>query len=193
MKIFLDTADPKLIDKYKNYVEGVTSNPILLRRVNNTPQQFYDANKETFNNIFIQVHSIEEFNKLNVQNKCIYKVPMIKDNISLIKEIKNKGHRVCATTVYDIFQFNLACILKCDFCIVLHHKNDDDNFLKKCVIVKEDKDFKTEIVAASFRTKKEVMDAILIGADWATIPPKVLEDCLNNKQAIIDIKDYMEM
>ena len=194
MKLFLDSTNDEYIKKYSNYVEGVTSNPILLRREDSTAIEFIKQYEHKFKNVFIQVHNIDEFNEIvkdvNSTN-VIYKVPVTFDNIELIKRIKELHCRVCGTTVYDIFQFNLACDLHCDYCIVLCHKNQDDNFLRKCVHTKENYDFKTAIIAASFRTKNEVEDAIILGADYATIPPKVLDDCFVNVSTLNDCKEYI--
>lgn len=191
MNLFLDSADPKEIEKWKDHVDGVTTNPILLKRSELTPKQFYDGNRNNFNNIFIQVHKEEDL--LFHDKGVIYKIPLTLDNIILFKFIKDtRQSRTCATTVYDPFQFNLACQLGCDFSIVLCHKNKDKSFLRKCVRIKKEYNYSTKIIAASFRSKEEVEVAILTGADYATVPPKVLEECFENECTVRDCKEYAE-
>lgn len=200
MKYFLDTADPKEIEKWSNVINGVTSNPSILKKCNMTSKEFFKTNIEIFDDIFVQIQDLDELEELNhgIDNKdfmnIIFKVPLMKtadfDGYQLIRELKAQSFRTCGTITYDIVQFNQACELGCDFCIALFAKNDNQNFLEQCVETKKTQNFHTQIIAASFRNKIHVTKAILCGADYATVPPKIMEEVFRNDSTLKDYKSF---
>lgn len=190
MKFLLDTANLKEIEKYAKFIDGVTTNPIILKSNNIEPQQFYSDIRQQVHEVFIQIDSFKDI--FTAYNQIVYKIPLTPEKYSLISELKKRGYRTCGTTTYDIFQFQRACDLGCEFCIVLCHKNEDKKFLAKCNLVKEKYNYKTKIVAASFREKLEVEKAILIGADFITLRPETMALCLNNSSLKKDMKEYNE-
>jgi len=111
MKYFLDTADIKEITKWKNYIEGVTSNPQILKEANLTTEEFYNRVRKDFSNIFVQVDNNTEVNLNRGIAKIIYKVPLVPPTIDLLKNLMLRGERTCGTITYDLIQFNLACEL----------------------------------------------------------------------------------
>lgn len=194
MKYFIDTADITEIIKWKDYVDGVTTNPLLLKKANTEIPAFVLRMAEMFNNIFLQIDDINEITEEAnaAKGRMIYKVPLIKKKFGLIKKlVDTPGIRVCGTTTYDLIQFHKACDLGCDYCIVLICKNENDNFIDHCVRVKHNYNYNTKIIAASFREKADVIFAIMAGADYATVPPAVLDKCFTNHQALSDYKEYI--
>lgn len=196
MKFFLDTANINEVEKWESFIQGVTSNPLILSNENMSMEDFYLEFKNKFRNIFIQIHSFEDTKKLPngmATAKIIFKVPLVGDGFDIIKKLNSSGYRTCGTTTYDIIQFTAACEIGCEYCIVLCAKNSDRNFLEKCITVKKNYKYKTKIIAASFREKNDVEDAILCGADYLSIPPKVMEKCFYNPYAITDYNTYEEI
>jgi len=190
MKYLIDAADSKEIIRWQNYIEGITTNPHILKNFNSTIEDFYNKFK-SFGDIFVQVNDILDIN-LNISN-IIYKVPLVLPTIELLRSLVLRGRRTCGTITYDLIQFNLACELGCEFCIVLNAKNENTNFLEDCVAVRDKYNFKTKIIAASFREKKDVMHAIRQGADYATITPEVMEKCFINEYAMKDYINFYEV
>jgi transaldolase len=190
MKFLLDTGNIKQISKYKDYIEGVTTNPIILGRENKSIESFYEEAKNIVQRVFVQIQSEEDV--FSNKPRVIYKVPLIPKLFPLLKKLKDKGLQVCGTTTYDVFQFHRACDLGCQYCIVLCHKNVDKAFLFKCNNIKFKYNYETKIIAASFREKNEVEEAILIGADYITVRPETLEECLINDHANKDVEEYNE-
>lgn len=186
MKYLIDSADIVEIEKWKNYIDGITTNPKMLKS-NFTIEKFYHIFK-SFGDIFIQVNNILDVN-LNLFN-IIYKVPLVLPTIDLLRSLELQGKRTCGTITYDLIQFNLACELGCEFCIVLNAKNETTNFLEDCVEIRDKYNFKTKIIAASFREKKDVVHAIRQGADYATVTPEVMEKCFINEYAMKDYKNF---
>lgn len=187
MKYLIDSSDIKEIEKWKNYIEGVTTNPHILKNFNFTIEEFYNKFR-SFGDIFMQVNNISDIN-LNLFN-IIYKVPLVLPTIELLRSLVLKGKRTCGTITYDLIQFNLACELGCEFCIVLNAKNECTKFLEDCVAIRDKYNFKTKIIAASFREKKDVVHAIRQGADYATVTPAVMEKCFINEYAMKDYNNF---
>lgn len=188
MKYFLDTADFKEITKWKKFIEGVTTNPKILKDSNLTVKEFY-SRVDNFANIFVQIDNNTKLD-LTYKPRIVYKVPLVPPTIDLLRTLIRGGIRTCGTITYDLIQFNLACELGCEFCIVLNAKNECQTFLEDCIRVRDKYNFKTKIIAASFREKKDVVEAIYRGADYASVTPEVMEKCFINEYAMKDYKKY---
>ncbi len=192
MKYFIDTADQSEIDKWANRVDGVTSNPSLLKKANTNSIEFHNKNIENFTDIFIQVTSVEE--TALYSDETIFKIPLLitKDfnGFGLLQSLVRMGKRTCATITYDLFQFDYACEIGCDCSIVLCAKNENKTFLIECANLKEERKYKTKIIAASFRSIEDIKEAIECGADYATVPPKYMEALFTNQYAINDFNDF---
>lgn len=198
MKYLIDTAEKTDIEKWKKYVDGVTCNPLLLKKSNIDMNQYCVNNISLFDNIFVQINSLDDvFNlKMFSKEKIIFKVPLLMNNTYngyyILKQLLQFGYRTCATIVYDISQFDFACKEGSEFSIVLYAKNSDHDIVKKCCKLKELKKYKTKIVAASFRNVEQICDCIKFGVDYSTIPPTILEKLFKNKCAIDDYYKFYE-
>lgn len=203
MKFLLDTANFNEILKWKNFINGVTTNPIHLKKEGREWSEWLDAFNQFHQdmmlpsnwNIFIQV--IEEpDSRLLTSTKfnfnIIWKVTMNKTGFNLAKDMKKKDFAVCSTTVYDLAQLNFALENNFDFSMVYFHKNEDKEFLYNALAYRErfhdDKD--TNLCAASFRTKNEIIEAMRSGIEYATVRPEHMELLYQNRQAL---EDYGEL
>ena len=201
MKLLIDTADVNEIKKFSQYVEGVTTNPILFQKVYEYEKTWTKTRYEKFlqdtkklqniKKIFLEIVSERQMAGYDPTDRreVVYKIPLVSWNIELLKYMKSEAmlYKTCTTMVYDIFQLNLAFDFGVAYSIVLHAKNDNDKFLEEAVALKENYHYKTKLIAASFRTKNDVKHAMLTGADYATVPPHILEMMFSNLQAE---KDY---
>jgi transaldolase len=85
---------------------------------------------------------------------------------------------------YNIIQLQIAINFDADYCITLHHKNkENEDFVWDAVQFKEKTKSDIKLIGASYRTKEEVIDTIMSGIDYATVPPKVLEECFISESA----------
>jgi len=193
MKYFLDTADQDEIDKWKNHIVGVTSNPILLDRANRSEVDFYDTNEDLFENVFIQIRNINNHVRSNSGN-IVYKIPMIRtngfDGYHMLRTLTRAGIRTCATIVYTFQQFDYACNLGAEFSIVLHHKNENYGFVYRCVDLKERMGYETKIIAASFRRPEQVNECIHTGVDFCTVPALLMEDLFAHDKTLEDYNQF---
>jgi len=193
MKYLIDTADQGEINKWKSLVCGVTSNPKILSKAGIDYAQFINVNSPLFKDIFVQINS--KTSAMNyMRDKVIFKVPLAVtskfNGYELLKEMIKMKHRTCSTIVYDIAQFDYACEVGAEFSIVLYAKNDNKNIVDECCDLKKRRGYETKIIAASFRSVEHVHDCIKSGADYATVPPKILKDVFNNFKAASDYIDF---
>lgn len=190
MKIILDTANKQQIEKYSSLLDGVTSNPFLLKDEELTPWSFLDMTKDWPFWRFVQINNFQQFEEIHKKfdsTKIVYKVTMNwPHGFNLAKKIRETGAYVASTTMYDIVQLNNAIELGLDWSMVYLAKNEDEHFLEEAVELKEKTNSNIKLVAASFRTKNDVKRAIKSGIEYATIPPHVLELALFNNQVDAD-------
>lgn len=207
MKYLIDTADVNEIRKWKYYVEGVTTNPILLNKINiKSFLEEMDGIKENFN-VFIQVHTLKEYDDLvlikrtlHLKNNIIAKIPLMYSQgyelLKKIKEIYKYNSQmlipITGTITYDLIQLHQAFELGCDYCIVLIHKNENPLFLEEALkLRKTNSNYnRTKLIGASFRTKDEISRALLSGIQYATLSPKTFKLIFNNEQTN---KDWREI
>lgn len=200
MKYFLDTASideaKRLVNKFP--IKGVTTNPKLLCSENIDPldvgtcfriaDELYELG---INNVFFQIKNEEHLHefinfilKKNIKKtSVVFKLTVNNEfyNMTrLIKENLNKLVKIAATTVYNIHQLNLAIESRVDFSMVYLSKNDNQDFIDRAVQLKKKHESDIGLVAASFRSTRDVATAINSGIEYATISPLILENSLNN-------------
>jgi len=195
MKYFLDSVNINEIEKQLQFIDGVTSNPILLDEAQINSIDFLKSTTK-FNILkFVQVSptNIEQLDYIltlpNIKfNNVIFKVSMHPDNYNLIEKLKNAGYKVSATTVYDIIQVNQAIEMGCDYTMVYYHKNNYKNLMIDAYELKQKTNSDIKLVGASIRSASEVIMAIESGMDYVTIKSNVFENIFYNKQLDEDLK-----
>jgi len=195
MKYFLDSVNINEIEKQLQFIDGVTSNPILLDEAKINSIDFLKS-INNFNFLkFVQVSStnIEQLDYILASSdfrssNIIFKVSMHPDNYDLIKKLKNAGCKVSATTIYDIIQVNQAIEMGCDYTMVYYHKNNYKNLMIDAYELKQKTNSNIKLVGASIRTPSEVIMAIESGMDYVTIKSNVMEETFYNKQLNDDLK-----
>ena len=66
------------------------------------------------------------------------------------------------------------------------------SLIEDIVIIYENYGFETEVLVASVRTKKHVIDAALIGAHVATLPPKVINELYKHELTDKGLKAFLD-
>lgn len=193
MKYFIDTAVQQDINKWKKFVNGVTCNPTLLSKAGIDHNQFINTNMPLFNNVFVQINS--KISAMNyMRDKVVFKVPLAVtskfNGYELLADMTKMKHRTCSTIVYDLAQFDYACEVGAEFSIVLYARNENKNIIKECYDLKQKRGYETKIIAASFRKPEHIIECMKAGADYATVPPKILEGLFNNFKAVSDYIDF---
>jgi len=190
MKIFLDTADTDLIRRYHGtgLIDGVTTNPTLIRRSGRDPEEVYQEIQDIgLHDISMEVvgdsnEMVEEGIRLATKfpNSCTVKVPCTPDGLLACAELSVKNLiRVNVTLIFDVAQAILAAKAGATYVSPFVGRVDDNSFGGLCLIkdianIYEKQNWKmTEILAASIRNVRDVGKAFEYGANICTLPPVV--------------------
>ena len=64
--------------------------------------------------------------------------------------------------------------------------------IEDIVIIYENYGFNTEVLVASVRTTQHIIDAALIGANVATLPPKIIRELYNHQLTDKGLKAFLD-
>ena len=197
MKIFLDTADTDLIRRYfgTGLIDGVTTNPTLIRRSGRDPEEVYQEIQDIgLHDISIEVvgdsnEMIEEGIRLATKfpNSCTVKVPCTPDGLVACAALSMKNLiRVNVTLIFDVAQAILAAKAGATYVSPFVGRLDDNSIAGLELIKDIDKVYrvqsvcKTKILSASIRYVNSVSQSFANGADIVTMPPSVFDKMYNH-------------
>lgn len=190
MKLFLDTADVSEVSKHfaTGLIDGVTTNPTLIRKSGRKPQDVYrelklmgvkDISMEIVGDapyIVSEAHNLyEEFGEVTT-----IKVPCTKDGLFACKELSAEGIRVNVTLIFSAAQAILAAKSGAYY-VSPFVGRCDDNSVAGLEVVRSIAELyarqrvPTQVLAASIRDVYKVTRSFYNGADVVTIPPTVFE------------------
>ncbi len=189
MKIFLDTAETDLIHQHfaTGLIDGVTTNPSLIRKSGKNPEDVYQDLKE------LGVHDISmevvgNAKEMYTEGKrlakkfgdcCTVKVPCTPDGLLACRNLSREVIKVNVTLIFSQTQAILAAKAGASYVSPFVGRVDDNSFGGLCLV----KDIaavyakqnwgKTEVLAASLRGVRDVGRAFEYGANVVTMPPNV--------------------
>ena len=190
MKIFLDTADTRIIGKHfieTGLIDGVTTNPSLIMKSGQQPETVYfDLFKLGVKDISMEVVSntsqgmIEEADKLinKFHDVVTIKVPCTREGLIACKELSDRGIRVNVTLIFSASQAILSAKAGAKYISPFVGRVDDQRF-GGCNLIKRIREVlpydSCEILSASIRSVGDVEHSFAQGADICTMPPNVFE------------------
>lgn len=190
MKIFLDTANLEEIKKYAalGIVDGVTTNPSLIAKEGvSLEKRIKEICKVISGPVSSEVVATDykgmlvEGRRYAKWAKNVYvKVPMTFDGIKACKTLSEEGIKVNVTLVFSVAQALLAAkagaALISPFMGRLDDISEDGTMLIGDILqMLSNYQYKAQLLAASIRHPKHVMEVSMLGADIATIPAAVLD------------------
>ena len=201
MKIFLDTADVKIIGKHfieTGLIDGVTTNPSLIMKSGKQPDDVYfrlstlgvkDVSMEVVSNTAKGM--IEEADRLIGKSHDIVtiKVPCTREGLIACKELSDRGIRVNVTLIFSASQAILSAKAGAKYISPFVGRVDDQRF-GGCNLIRRIKEVLPvhvaaqynlpEILSASIRSVADVEHSFAQGADICTMPPKIFEGMYNH-------------
>ena len=209
MQFFIDTADINEIIKLNDVglVDGVTTNPSIIAKSN---KNFFESIKEICNIIKGPVSAevaaldfkgmIEEGKKLaDIADNVVVKVPLTWDGLKACKELSSFGIKTNVTLCFSASQAMLAAKVGATFISPFVGRLDDishDGLILINDIINIYKNYKeninTKVLVASVRSPLQITKAALLGADIATIPPKILRMMVNHPLTDKGLEDFMK-
>ena len=191
MKIFLDTAETDLIHQHfaTGLIDGVTTNPSLIRKSGKNPEDVYQDLKELgVKDISMEVvgdttEMIAEGRRLKKKfgDCCTIKVPCSPQGLLACKRLSSEVIRVNVTLIFSQTQAILAAKAGAAYVSPFVGRVDDNSFGGLCLVkdianvYAKQKWGKTEVLAASLRGVRDVGRAFEYGANIVTMPSNVFE------------------
>ena len=201
MKIFLDTADVDLIGKYheSGLIDGVTTNPTLIRKSGRDPEQVYkELTIIGIDDISMEIVTDDYFEFLQEGRRLFekfgevttIKVPCTPDGLRGCKLLSEEGIRVNVTLVFSPAQAILASKAGAAYVSPFVGRVDDNSFdglnlIKQIADIYEKQSrlynfVTTEILSASIRDVGSVSKSFEYGAGIVTMPPSIFEKMYNH-------------
>lgn len=191
MKIFLDTADLGEIRRAADagLIDGITTNPSLVSQIagDRDPKEIYLEICEAVDGpVSLEVVGVDkdtmvaEGRKLAaIHENAVVKVPLTEAGLKACRALVSEGMKVNVTLCFSVSQALLAAKAGATFVSPFVGRIDDISgegmdLIHQIRQVYDNYGYETEILAASIRHPLHVVEAMMIGADVCTIPPKVL-------------------
>ena len=195
MKIFLDTAEVSTILEHfeTGLIDGVTTNPTLIRKSGRDPEDVYlELSEAGVRDISMEVvGSREEMTSegrrlaSKFQEVATIKVPCTPDGLYTCNQLAKDGTKVNVTLIFDAAQAILAAKAGATYVSPFVGRLDD-NSVNGLDVIKDISEIyqrhwiKTEILSASIRGVKAVSTSFALGAHVVTMPPSVFEKMYNH-------------
>ncbi len=207
MKFFLDTANLDEIKKYiaLGVVDGVTTNPSLISKEGvSLESRIKEIASIVDGPISTEVLSVNAKEMVNEAKKyvkwhsniCI-KLPTTEEGIKALYELSKEGIKVNMTLVFSASQALLVAKAGAKYVSPFVGRLDDISepgmdLISEIIGIYENYDFGTDVLVASVRHPRHVVEAGLMGADVITMPPEVLGKLIKHPMTDIGLKKFLD-
>ena len=190
MKIFLDTADTSVIEQHfaSGLVDGVTTNPTLIRKSGRDPLDVYQEIKDIgVKDISMEVSGTvgEMFDEgLKLSEKfgdvATIKLPMTKDGLIVTRHLSKKLIRTNVTLIFSAAQAVLAAKAGATYVSPFVGRLDDQSVaglevLRSISELYRIHGIRTQVLSASIRSIQRVVRSFYNGAQIVTMPPTIFD------------------
>ena len=205
MKLFIDTANVSEIREMAWLVDGVTTNPSLVAKEERAFRDIIAEICELVDGpISAEVISLETDKMVSegrelaaIHENVVIKIPMTEAGMKAVKLLSHEGIRTNVTLVFSANQAMLAA--KCGATYVSPFVGRIDDMggdgmgliaeIQECY---QHYVFPTEILVASIRHPRHLLDSALIGADIATVPYGVLKKAFDHPLTDLGIQRFLK-
>ncbi len=210
MKFFIDTASLEQIQEAKDLgiLDGVTTNPSLMAKEgisgeSNILNHYKKICEVISGDVSAEVIStdfkgmIEEGKKLaDIAPNIVVKVPMIKDGVKALSWFRDNGIRTNCTLVFSAGQAILAAKAGATYVSPFIGRIDDISWngmelIRDIAEIYAVQMFDTEILAASIRSAKHIVESAQNGADVVTCPLSSILGLLKHPLTDIGLEQFL--
>ncbi len=210
MKFFIDTASLEQIQEAKDLgiLDGVTTNPSLMAKEGisgeaNILNHYKKICEVISGDVSAEVIStdfegmIEEGKKLaDIAPNIVVKVPMIKDGVKALSWFRDNNIRTNCTLVFSAGQAILAAKAGATYVSPFIGRIDDISWngmdlIRDIAEIYAVQMFDTEILAASIRSAKHIVESAQNGADVVTCPLSSITGLLNHPLTDIGLEKFL--
>ena len=210
MKFFIDTANLAQIQEAQELgvLDGVTTNPSLMAKEGISGDANVKAHYKAIcaivdGDVSAEVIAtdyegmIKEGEELAaLDEKIVFKIPMIKDGVKALKYFSDKGIKTNCTLIFSAGQALMAAKACATYVSPFIGRLDDIStdgldLIESIRIIFDNYDFGTEILAASVRHPMHIIQCAEIGADVMTGPLSAMEALLKHPLTDIGLAKFL--
>ena len=209
MKFFVDTANIDEISELSEMgvVDGVTTNPSLIYK---SGRDFKEVIKEiariVSGPISAEVTSLDKNEMIDqglelskIANNIVIKVPLTEHVLIACKNLSKKSIKVNVTLCFSSSQALIAAKMGATYISPFIGRLDDIsneglNLIEEIITIYDNYPdrLSTEVLVASIRSPLQVAQVAQMGADVATIPPKIIKQMIKHPLTDIGLNSFME-
>lgn len=207
MKIFLDTANTELIEKWAQtgLIDGVTTNPTHLSKENTNPTQqvleicdilptgviSVEVTETDPESVYFQARKIA-----SLSDNIAVKIPCHQNYYGVIKKLVEEGITLNITLVFSLTQGLMMAKLGVAYISPFVGRLDDAGsdgieLIHNLRHILDWYGFETELLAASIRDTKHFERVMMAGADIATVPALVFEKSLTHELTDAGMQQFL--
>ncbi len=197
MKFFIDTANVEEIKKANDMgiICGVTTNPSLIAKegrdfkevikeitsiVDGAISGEVKATTEKAEDMVIEAREIAKIHK-----NMVVKIPMTAEGLKAVKVLSKEGIKTNVTLIFNPTQALFAAKAGATYVSPFLGRLDDIatpgiDLIKTISDIFKIHKIETEIICASVRNPIHIIECALAGADIATVPYKIIEQCIKH-------------
>ncbi|MHA1284523.1 MAG: fructose-6-phosphate aldolase [Promethearchaeota archaeon] len=207
MKFFIDTANIEQIKEMNELgiIDGVTTNPTLLAKEGAEPMEQLKkiceivdgpVSAEVIGLTFEEM--VKEARELaKIAPNIVIKIPFTKDGIKAVKLLESEGIKTNVTLVFSQNQVLIAAKAGASYISpfigrLMDNGQDEIDMLKECMKIIKAYNFKSQIIVASIRNSRHVIEAAKMGAHIATIPFAVLEKMFKHPNTDAGLEAFLK-
>jgi transaldolase len=207
MKFFVDSADIKQIEDLMptGLIDGVTTNPSLIaKNGDDMAKTIKDICALVSGPVSAEVTATDSDKMLeegqylaSLAKNVTIKVPLTINGLKTCKALRAQGTQVNVTLCFSATQALLAAKAGASFISPFVGRLDDIgekgmDLIEDIVVIYENYGFETKVLVASVRSKQHVIDAAIIGAHVATLPPKVIYELYEHPLTDKGLKAFLD-
>jgi transaldolase len=206
MKLFADTGNLKELEALASLgiLDGVTTNPSLMAKESGDPRQILKQICRLVQGpVSAEVVATDAAGMIregrdlaSIDEHIVVKVPFTKDGVKACKTLASEGTRVNVTLIFSPTQAWLAAKVGAAYVSPFVGRLDDVgttgmNLIREIVDIFDNYEFSTEVLVASVRHPIHIVEAARMGADVATCPPAVIEQCFKHPLTDIGLAKFL--
>ena len=209
MKFFVDTANIEEIIELSEMgvVDGVTTNPSLIYK---SGKDFKEVVKEIARiisgPISAEVTSLDKNEMISqglelskIASNIVIKVPLTEHGVIACKTLSKKSIKVNVTLCVSSSQALIAAKMGATYISPFIGRLDDIsneglNLIEDIITIYNNypDSLNTEVLVASIRSPLQIAQVAQMGADVATIPPKIIKQMIKHPLTDIGLNSFME-
>jgi len=206
MKFFIDTASISDIREAAELglLDGVTTNPTLLSREEGDPLEILrEITKIVEGPVSAEVTALdaegmvrEGLELRKIADNIVIKIPMTLPGMKALRTLSGQGIPTNCTLIFQAAQALMAAKAGATYASPFVGRLDDIStdgmeLIEQICTIYRNYDFDTQVLVASIRHPVHVVQAGLLGAHVATMPPKVIGQLAKHPLTDIGLEQFL--